>query len=114
NARGCRRHRPRPFTVGPTGQQQREGADVTLINTDGMSFIGPGSEWFWTALGVIIAAVTLLGIDRQLRLQLGAGAIQEMEPINQQFQSEQMSRARRAVLIALRDGADPAKLPPVA
>ncbi len=87
---------------------------MTLINTAGMSFIGPGSEWFWTALGVIIAAVTLLGIYRQLRLQLGAGAIQQMETINQEFQSEQMSRARLAVLVALRDGADPAHLPPVA
>ena len=87
---------------------------MTLINTAGMSFIGPGSEWFWTALGVVIAAVTLLGIYRQLRLQLGAGAIQQMETINQEFQSEQMSRARLAVLLALRDGADPASLPPVA
>ena len=87
---------------------------MTLINTDGMSFIGPGSEWFWTALGVIIAAVTLIGIYRQLRLQLGAGAIEQMETINKEFQSEQMSRARLAVLLALRDGADPASLPPVA
>ena len=87
---------------------------MTLINTEGMSFIGPGSEWFWTALGVIIAAVTLLGIYRQLRLQLGAGAIEQMETINKEFQSEQMSRARLAVLIALRDGVDPANLPPVA
>lgn len=87
---------------------------MTLINTDGMSFIGPGSEWFWTALGVIIAAVTLIGIYRQLRLQLGAGAIEQMETINKEFQSEQMSRGRLAVLLALRDGADPANLPPVA
>jgi hypothetical protein len=97
-----------------TGQQQREGADVTIINTDGMSFIGPGSEWFWTSLGVIIAAVTLLGIYRQLRLQLGAGAIEQMETINKDFQSEQMSRARLAVLLALRDGTDAARIPPVA
>ena len=76
---------------------------MNFINTDGMSFIGPGSEWFWTALGVIIAAVTLFGIYRQLRLQLGAGAIVQMETINKEFQSEQMSRARLAVLLALRD-----------
>lgn len=85
---------------------------MTLINTEGMSFIGPGSEWFWTSLGVIIAAVTLLGIYRQLRLQLGAGAIEQMETINKEFQSEQMSRARLAVLLALREGVDPANLPP--
>jgi len=87
---------------------------VTLINTEGMSFIGPGSEWFWTALGVIIAAVTLLGIYRQLRLQRGAGAIEQMESIHREFQSEQMSRARLAVLVALRDGDDPTSLPPAA
>lgn len=87
---------------------------MTLINTNGMSFIGPGSEWFWTALGVIIAAVTLLGIYRQLRLQLGAGAIEQMETIHREFQSEQMSRARLAVLVALRDGDDPTNLPPAA
>ena len=87
---------------------------MTIINTDGMSFIGPGSEWFWTALGVIIAAVTLLGIYRQLRLQLGAGAIEQMETINKEFQSEQMSRARLSVLTALRDGTAATDLPPAA
>lgn len=23
--------------------------EMQLINTDGMAFVGPGSEWFWTA-----------------------------------------------------------------
>jgi hypothetical protein len=85
---------------------------VTLINTDGMTFIGPGSEWFWTAAGVLIAAVTLIGIYRQLRLQLAAGAIEQMETINQDFASERMSRARLVTLVALRDGASPADMPP--
>jgi hypothetical protein len=35
-----------------------DDAGVKLINTDGMSFIGPGSEWFWTALSGLVLAVT--------------------------------------------------------
>ena len=42
---------------------------MTLINTDGMSLIGPGSEWFWTALSGIVLAGTFLAIYRQLRAQ---------------------------------------------
>jgi hypothetical protein len=38
------------------------GADVKLINTDGMAFIGPGSEWFWTALSGLVLAVTFIAI----------------------------------------------------
>ena len=48
---------------------KNEGAGMKLINTDGMSFIGPGSEWFWTMLQVLVVAVSLLGLYRQLRLQ---------------------------------------------
>ena len=51
-----------------------EGAGVKLINTDGLAFIGPGSEWFWTALSGIVLAVTFLGIYRQLRIARSANA----------------------------------------
>jgi hypothetical protein len=42
---------------------------VKLINTNGMAFIGPGSEWFWTALQFIALAITFYAIYRQLRGQ---------------------------------------------
>ena len=42
---------------------------MTLINTDGMALIGPGSEWFWTALQFTALAVTFYAIYRQLRAQ---------------------------------------------
>ena len=42
---------------------------MKFINTDGMAFIGPGSEWFWTALSGLILAVTFIPIYRQLRTQ---------------------------------------------
>jgi hypothetical protein len=35
---------------------------VKLINTDGMAFIGPGSEWFWTALQFTAVAITFFAI----------------------------------------------------
>ena len=42
---------------------------MRLINTDGMAFIGPGSEWFWTALQFTALAITFFAIYRQLRAQ---------------------------------------------
>ena len=42
---------------------------MKLINTDGMAFIGPGSEWFWTALSGIALLITFIAVYRQLRTQ---------------------------------------------
>jgi len=42
---------------------------VTLINTEGMALIGPGSEWLWTALQFAALATTFLAIYRQLQAQ---------------------------------------------
>jgi hypothetical protein len=76
---------------------------VKLINTDGMAFIGPGSEWFWTALSGIVLAVTFLAIYRQLRLQSSAGAIEQAAALTRDWNSELLHRSRLAVLQALRD-----------
>jgi hypothetical protein len=46
-----------------------EDVDVTFINTDGMVFIGPGSEWLWAAVTGLILAGTGIAIYRQLRVQ---------------------------------------------
>ena len=40
-----------------------------LINTDGLAFFGPGSEWFWSMLQFAVVAITLYAIYRQLRAQ---------------------------------------------
>ena len=42
---------------------------MTFINTDGMALIGPGSEWFWTALQFTALAITFVAIFRQLQAQ---------------------------------------------
>jgi hypothetical protein len=51
------------------GSSRTEGAVVTLINTDGLALIGPGSEWFWTALQFTALAITFYAIYRQLQAQ---------------------------------------------
>jgi hypothetical protein len=84
---------------------------VKLINTDGLVFIGTGSEWFWTALSGIILVVTFLAIYRQLRLQAHASAIEQLEEMDRVGESERFGQSAVETLIALRDGADPAVLP---
>jgi len=84
---------------------------MVLINTDGMAFIGPGSEWFWTAISGIVLAVTFIAIYRQLRLQRSAAAIEQHSRLLREWHSEAMLRNRLAVLTAIQDGAEPDHLP---
>jgi len=84
---------------------------VTLINTEGLSFIGPGSEWFWTAISAIVVAVTLLAIFRQVQLQRSAAAIDQLNDIIHEWSSERLCRAKYNVLVALEAGSKTADLP---
>jgi hypothetical protein len=85
-----------------------EDAGVKLINTDGMAFIGPCSEWFWTAVSGIVLAVTFLAIYRQLRLQASASAIEQLGSYEREWKSERSTRYKLEIELALRDGAEPA------
>jgi hypothetical protein len=84
---------------------------VKLINTDGMSFIGPGSEWFWTALSGLVLAVTFLGIYRQLSIARNANAFEQRNRIMEEFNSERMVRNKIEILLALREGVNPEHVP---
>jgi len=84
---------------------------MTFINTDGMSFIGPGSEWFWTALSGIVLAVTFLAIYRQLSLQRSASAREQLDSTDREWTSELFTRCKLEVLIALSNGTEPADVP---
>jgi hypothetical protein len=85
--------------------------DVKLINTDGMALIGPGSEWFWTALSGIVLAITFLAIWRQLSMARSASAREVQISLFQDFESERQMRYRLEILLALGDGADRGHLP---
>ena len=56
-------------TLNDNAFGSREGFRVKLINIDGLALIGPGSEWFWTALQFSALAITFVAIYRQLRTQ---------------------------------------------
>ena len=82
---------------------------MKLINTDGLAFIGPGSEWFWTAVSGLVLAITFLAIYRQLRLQRDAAATEQVNGLLNEWSSERMARAKLTVLLALEAGTDPAR-----
>lgn len=84
---------------------------MKLINTDGMAFIGPGSEWFWTAVSGIVLAVTFLAIYRQLLIARSASAFEQMHRIANDWDSELLARQKLEVLVALKDGVKPEQLP---
>jgi PAS domain-containing protein len=84
---------------------------VKFVNTDGMAFIGPGSEWFWTAVSGVVLGVTFIAIYRQLRLARASSAREQLETSNRDWNTEWFARCKLEVLTALRDGPDPAGIP---
>ena len=84
---------------------------VKFINTDGMAFIGPGSEWFWTAVSGLVLAVTFIAIYRQLRLQRSQAAVEQLDAVMREFYSERMLGHQLALLLAMQAGVDRAHLP---
>ena len=74
---------------------------MKLINTDGMAFIGPGSEWFWTALSGLVLAVTFIAIYRQLRAQRSATAFDQMVALDRDYDDVRFLRERLVLLLDL-------------
>jgi hypothetical protein len=77
---------------------------VRFINTDGMAFIGPGSEWFWAMTQFIVVAITLLAIFLQIRGQSTANALQQLDSFNDRWDSDRMLRTRLELALHLRQG----------
>jgi hypothetical protein len=84
---------------------------MELVNTNGMAFVGPGSEWFWGAISGLILTVTFIAIYRQLRLQRDAAAIQQLTDLEHEWSSERMARAKLTLLLALEAGTGRDDLP---
>ena len=77
---------------------------MTLINTNGMAFFGPGSEWFWAALQFTALAITFIAIYRQFRIARSARAFEQVAAYTRQFEEERMYRDQVAILVAMREG----------
>jgi len=84
---------------------------VTLVNTDGLTLIGAGSEWFWSAVSGIVLAITFIAIYRQLRIAASQSAIAQIEAFTREWNGLRLLLHRRTVLVALRDGTSQAELP---
>ena len=82
-----------------------------LINTNGLAFLGPGSEWFWSMLQFVVVAVTLVGIYYQLRSSQSANAFAQLGGLVDEWDGERLIRKRIAIMVALRDGAAPVDIP---
>src|SRR5258706_11077474 len=76
-----------------------------------MAFIGPGSEWFWTALSGLVLAVTFIGIYRQLRIARSANAFEQMNRLSNEWDSERMNRHKLEILLALKSGVKAENVP---
>jgi hypothetical protein len=84
---------------------------VKFINTDGMAFIGPGSEWFWTAISGLVLAVTFFMIYRQLSIARSANAFEQLNRIVSDWASERAERHTLDIYLALREGVNPEQVP---
>jgi hypothetical protein len=76
------------------------------MSSEPIVFWGPGSEWFWSMAQFVVVAVTLLGIYYQFRLQRAANAFDQINRIADQWESEEMLRARLAICRAFVAGTE--------
>ena len=64
-----------------------------------MTIIGPGSEWFWSALSGLVVAATLLTIYRQLREQRAAALYDQIAAWERDWEDLDLAVIRLASLI---------------
>ena len=84
---------------------------MSLINTEGLTILGDGSQWFWSMLAFLALPITGYAIYSQLRIARSARARDEIEGFDREWASERMMRYRLEVLTAIRDGVDSVNLP---
>jgi len=85
---------------------------VTLVNWNGSTIFGPGSEWFWSMAQFAVVAVTLFAIYRQVRAQGSSNALQRLNALDDKWASDRMLRSRLSLVQAIRAGhSDIASLP---
>ena len=72
--------------------------------------VGPGSEWFWSAVSGIVLTITVIALYRQVRLQAHSTAIEQLTTFEAEWASERLNRFKLDVLRELRDGTDPVRL----
>jgi hypothetical protein len=77
---------------------------MSLISSEELVLIGPGSEWFWTGLSGIVLAVTFLAIYRQLAAARTANALARHIALNEEWDGNRMTYCRLAAALRLKAG----------
>jgi hypothetical protein len=83
---------------------------MSVVNTDGLTLFGSGSEWFWSMLQFLVVAVTLIAIYVQLRQGRAANAFSQASSLRQEWYDELMTRRKLALFLALHDDAPDAEV----
>jgi hypothetical protein len=74
---------------------------MSIVNTEGLTVFGEGSEWFWTMAQFVIVAITLFGIYAQLKLARNANAFEQANRLTEEWHAERLARRRVAVYTTL-------------
>ena len=75
-----------------------------LINTDGLTLIGPGSEWLWIALQFVALSVTGLAIFRQVRAQAWSNSLVIGVRLADEWRHDLLRTKLRALMDVARSG----------
>ena len=77
---------------------------MPFINTDGLTIIGDGSQWFWSMAAFLALPITGYAIFSQLRAQRSANRVNAMAALADRWESERMVRHRLAAMIHVVEG----------
>lgn len=77
---------------------------MQVVNLNGMALFGPGSEWLWAMLQMIILLGSGIAIFRQLRAQGSANALGIQASLLAQWTSSELSLMRLEALIHIEEG----------
>ena len=80
---------------------------MPLVNLTDLVLIGPGSEWFWTAVSGIVLAGTFIAIYRQLSMQRADQARVQLQELGDRAHTTRMYHLKLRLALALKRGDDP-------
>ena len=72
---------------------------MAVINPEGLTLIGPGSEWFWIMAQFVALAITGFAIYRQFEAQRSAGVFEQTAEWDREWASEFLQRRRLRFLL---------------
>ncbi len=91
---------PRPSSA----VARRRCRTVSILNTDGLTLFGPGSEWLWTMAQFVALTGTGFAIYRQLRALRFGNELSFRKSVDDEWMTERMVRFRLAAMLDVARG----------